>query len=161
MLSLMPRIRALYSVPGEGGQGGEWRAGGGGARWRRKVREVQRRKQMVEKGCPYSRDGLNRKGNKNQNRNGSNESEEKNEKIYFNIIGLMIISCLKMVKNRRNIQLCSTGRRLGASTRFHIKVNMNAHNAWKLEPLNAWLFLLSSHLHCHQLRFISAAELIL
>ena len=51
-----------------------------------------------------------------------------------------------MVKNRRNLHLCSTGRRLGAATWLHGKVNMNADNAWKLEVLNARLFLLSSHL---------------
>lgn len=42
-----------------------------------------------------------------------------------------------MFRNRIHLQLCSTGRRLGASTCFHIKVNMDADNAWKLEPLNA------------------------
>lgn len=53
----MPRIRALYSVPGEGGQGGGGRAG----RRRRKVEEEEGERGAVEeanvgKVCPYSRE---------------------------------------------------------------------------------------------------------
>lgn len=33
----------------------------------------------------------------------------------------------------------------------HIKVSENADNAWKLEPLNVGLFLLSYQLHSHRL----------
>lgn len=47
-----------------------------------------------------------------------------------------------------------------APVSFHCII-MNADNAWKLKPLNAWLFLLPSHVDSHQLCFISAAELIL
>lgn len=148
----MPRIRALYSDPGEGGQGG-WmeEEKGGGGRWEEECRGGSN----GGKGCPYSR-GMDQteKEKKNQNRNGSNESEMKMYQKKW-------ICCRAddyiMLKNRRRWQLCSTGRRLRAATWFHIKVNMNADNAWKPEPLNARLFLLSSHLHSHQLCFISAA----
>lgn len=82
MLSLMPRIRALYSgFRDEGGQGGEWRAGDGGEMWRRKVRVVERRGESNSgegRGRPDSGEIVeNRKGEKNQNRNGSNESDDK------------------------------------------------------------------------------------
>lgn len=52
------------------------------------------------------------------------------------------------------LQIRSTGRRLGASTWFRMKVNMSADNAWKLGPLNTRLFLLFSHHHTHQLCYI-------
>jgi len=75
MLSLIPRIRALYSVPG-GGRSGWWMES---RKWKRKVEEEGERVAVVEanggKGCPYSRDSTE-KEKKYQNRNGSNESEE-------------------------------------------------------------------------------------
>lgn len=57
MLSLMPRIRALYSVAGVG-RSGWWMEG---RRWRREVEEEGERGGAVEeanggKGCPYSRE---------------------------------------------------------------------------------------------------------
>lgn len=44
------------------------------------------------------------------------------------------------------VHKCSTGGRFRADARFCIKVSKNAENAWKLERLDARLFLLSSRL---------------
>lgn len=90
---------------------------------------------------------------------------------------LMIVLCLKLIKvnskkktnnktqplitSKRTLQLLSNRGRLETSIEFHMTVNMNADNAGKLEPSNSCLFLLSSHLHSHQLCFISATGLIL
>lgn len=38
-----PNTSVVLWFPGEGGQGGEWRAGDGGEMWMRKVRVVERR----------------------------------------------------------------------------------------------------------------------
>lgn len=80
-----PNTSVVLWFPGEGGQGGEWRAGDGGEMWMRKVRVVERRGESNSGevgGCPDSGQIVeNRKGkknkNKNQNRNGSNESDDK------------------------------------------------------------------------------------
>lgn len=69
MLSLIPRIRALYSVPGEGGQGGGWEAGDGGWRCRIKVKEVRREKQCLE--------GLSIQQKEEQQKDELNTKEEK------------------------------------------------------------------------------------
>lgn len=40
-----PNTSVVLCFPGEEGQGGEWRSGDGGGKYRRKMRAVQRRKQ--------------------------------------------------------------------------------------------------------------------
>lgn len=80
MLSLMPRIRALYSVCSQGGEGGRSGVvvveGQEGGRWRKKVRELQRKKQWWEGlSIQQSEQQSEQKKGKKQNRNDSDESE--------------------------------------------------------------------------------------